>query len=53
MLVAIFKVHLHNGLTGQGGFEFPLSCATIAFALIFFGAGSISIDHMKGGRGAR
>ena len=53
MLVAIFKVHLHNGLTGQGGFEFPLACATIALALICFGAGPISIDRMRGGRGAR
>src|SRR5438270_2034304 len=25
MSVAILKVHLHNGLTGQGGYEFPLS----------------------------
>ena len=53
MLVAILKVHLHNGLTAQGGFEFPLACAAIAFALIFFGAGAISIDWMRGSRGAR
>ena len=53
MLVAIFRVHLHNGLTGQGGFEFPLACAAISFALIFFGAGPISIDWMRGSRGAR
>ena len=53
MLVAIVKVHLHNGLTGQGGFEFPLACAAIAFALIFFGAGPISIDWMRGSKGAR
>jgi putative oxidoreductase len=53
MLVAIVKVHLKNGMTGQGGFEFPMACAAIAFALIFFGAGPISIDHIRGGRGAR
>ncbi len=53
MLVAIFKVHLHNGLTGQGGFEFPLACGAIAFALIFFGAGPISIDHARGSKSAR
>ena len=53
MLVAIFKVHLHNGLTGPGGFELPLACATISFALIFFGAGPISIDWMRGSRSAR
>ncbi len=48
MLVAIFKVHLKNGLTGQGGFEFPLSLAAIAFALIFFGGGPISADWLFG-----
>lgn len=53
MMVAIFKVHLKNGLTGQGGFEFPLACAAIAFALIFFGSGPISLDWLRGGRGMR
>jgi putative oxidoreductase len=53
MLVAILKVHLHNGLTGQGGFEFPLACATISFALIFLGAGPISLDWMRGSKSAR
>lgn len=51
MLVAIAKVHLKNGMTAQGGFEFPMACAAIAFALIFFGAGPISIDHLRGSRG--
>jgi putative oxidoreductase len=53
--VAIWKVHLHNGLTGDHGFEFPLAAATLAFALIFFGAGPIAIDHVLrgGGSGAR
>jgi len=53
MMVAILKVHLKNGLTSQGGFEFPLACAAIAFAVIFFGAGPISLDWLRGGRGAR
>ena len=53
MLVAILKVHLHNGLTGQGGFEFPLACAAIAFSLIFSGAGAISLDWMRGSKSAR
>jgi len=53
MLVAILKVHLHNGLTGDGGFEFPLALAAIAFSLIFSGAGAISLDWMRGGKGAR
>ncbi len=48
LCVAIAKVHWHNGLTGQGGFEFPLSLAAIAFALIFTGAGSISVDWLTG-----
>jgi putative oxidoreductase len=46
MLVAIFKVHLHNGLKGPGGYEFPLACATLAFALIFYGSGPISADWL-------
>jgi putative oxidoreductase len=50
--VAIWKVHWHNGLTGDHGFEFPLSLATIAFALLFFGAGPIAIDHVLRGGGS-
>ena len=56
--VAIWKVHLHNGLIGtpdHPGFEFPLAVAALAFALIFFGGGSIAIDHILrgGGTGTR
>jgi putative oxidoreductase len=50
MGVAISKVHLKNGLTGNPGYEFPLSLAAIAFALIFFGAGPIAIDAVRRGR---
>lgn len=50
--VAIWKVHWHNGLTGNGGMEFPLAAATLAFALIFFGAGPISFDHILRGGGS-
>ncbi len=39
MAVAIWKVHFKNGLTGNGGYEFPLAVATIAFALLCFGGG--------------
>jgi putative oxidoreductase len=39
MGVAIWKVHFKNGLTGNGGFEFPLALATIAFALVCFDGG--------------
>ncbi len=44
MIVAISKIHFKNGLTGSGGYEFPLSVGVIAFALIFLGAGPISLD---------
>lgn len=53
MFVAIIKVHLKNGLTGQGGYEFPLSVATMAFVLIWFGAGPISFDWLFGGHKQR
>lgn len=49
MSVAIAKVHFHNGLMGNGGYEFPLALAALAFALIFFGAGPIALDHVRGG----
>jgi putative oxidoreductase len=49
--VAIWKVHWKHGLIGSGGYEFPLSLAAIAFALIFFGAGAIALDSVRGGGG--
>jgi putative oxidoreductase len=45
--VAIAKVHFHNGLIGQGGYEFPLTLAALAFGLIFLGAGPIAFDHVR------
>lgn len=51
LAVAIWKVHWHNGLMGPGGVEFPLALATLAFALIFFGAGPIALDHVLRGGG--
>lgn len=51
MIVAIWKVHWKNGLMGDHGYQFPLSLAAIAFALIFFGSGSIAFDSLRrGGR---
>jgi putative oxidoreductase len=53
--VAIWKVHVHNGLMGspdRPGYELPLAAATLAFALIFFGAGPISLDHVLRGGGS-
>jgi len=51
LIVAIWKVHWHNGLTGDHGYEFPLAVATLALALIFFGAGPIALDHVLRGGG--
>ncbi|MGA8152296.1 MAG: DoxX family protein [Terriglobales bacterium] len=47
MLVAIWKIHWKNGMFGKGGYEFPLTLATVAFALIFFGAGPIALDAIR------
>jgi putative oxidoreductase len=44
MIVIVAKVHWKAGLTGQGGYQFPLALGTMAFALIFLGAGPISLD---------
>lgn len=55
LVVAIWKVHFHNGLIGSPdhlGYEFALSAAALAFALIFFGGGPIAIDHALRGGGS-
>jgi putative oxidoreductase len=52
MIVAIARVHWKHGFMGNGGYEFPLALWAIAFAVIFFGAGAISIDGIRGGGGA-
>jgi putative oxidoreductase len=52
MGVAIWKVHFKNGLTGSGGFEFPLAVATIAFALLCFDGGPWGFNFGKGGGGS-
>ncbi len=53
MGVAIAKVHWSHGLKGPQGFELPLACGAVAFALIFFGAGPIALDAVlfRGGGG--
>jgi len=54
MAVAILKVHLHHGLTGPGGFEFPLACFALAIVLIGTGPGYIAADgYVFRGRSAR
>jgi putative oxidoreductase len=45
--VAILKVHLHKGMMGPGGYEFPMALAALAFGLIFLGAGQIAFDHIR------
>jgi putative oxidoreductase len=52
MVVAIVKVHWHNGLLGNGGYQFPLALAAIAFALIFLGAGPMALEGLRGGVGS-
>jgi putative oxidoreductase len=56
LVVAIWKVHWHNGLMmgspERPGYEFALAVAALAFALIFFGAGPISLDHILRGSGS-
>lgn len=53
MLVIIFRVHLKNGLVGKEGYEFPLSLCAMAFLLICFGAGPVSVDWLFGGHKGR
>jgi putative oxidoreductase len=51
MGVAIWKVHFKNGLVGPTGYEFPLSLAAIAFALVCFGGGPWGFNFGKGAGG--
>jgi len=49
MAVAIWRVHFKNGLTGNGGYEFPLALATIGFGLMCFGGGPWGATFGKSG----
>lgn len=51
LIVAIWKVNWHNGMTGDHGYEFPLALAALAFALVFLGGGPIAMDHVFHGVG--
>ncbi|MGB6384826.1 MAG: DoxX family protein [Terriglobales bacterium] len=53
MGVAIWKVHFKNGLTGNGGFEFPLALAAMAFTLLCFDGGPWGITFGGRSGGAR
>ncbi|WP_082305598.1 MULTISPECIES: DoxX family protein [unclassified Pseudoalteromonas] len=47
MLVAIFSVHISNGLfMSNNGYEFALALLIISISLVFRGAGSISLDKL-------
>ncbi|HIG43174.1 MAG: DoxX family protein [bacterium] len=48
MTVAIVTVHLQNGLfLANNGYEFGLALLAISVALIFRGAGSLSVDRLR------
>jgi len=51
MAVVIWKVHFKNGFTGQGGYEFPLALAAMAFALICYGGGPFGFNFGRRARG--
>ncbi|MGI8772349.1 MAG: DoxX family protein [Acidobacteriaceae bacterium] len=53
MAVAILKVHLHHGLTAEGGFQFPLALFAIALMLIATGGGLLALDDLVGRGGGR
>jgi putative oxidoreductase len=44
MAVAIFKVHLGQGIYAVHAYEFPLACCLGSFALATLGPGVISLD---------
>jgi len=47
MLVAIFSVHLVNGLfMSANGYEFALALLAISISLMFSGAGKFSVDSL-------
>jgi putative oxidoreductase len=52
MAVVIVKVHWKNGLTGQGGYEFPLALAAIAFALMCYDGGPFGFNFGRGRSGS-
>ena len=45
MAVALWKVHLVHGVLAVPDYQFPLSLAVGAFALVALGAGVVSLDY--------
>jgi putative oxidoreductase len=52
MIVVIAKVYWKYGLLAESGYQVPLALAGMGFALIFLGAGAISVDALRGSGGA-
>ena len=47
MVVAIFTTHISNGFAaGDNGFEIPLYYFLMLFALVVYGSGRYSLDHL-------
>ena len=47
MVVAIFTTHISNGFAaGDNGFEIPLYYFLMLFALVVYGSGKFSLDHL-------
>jgi putative oxidoreductase len=55
MGIVIWKIHFKNGFTGNGGYEFPLALAAMAFALMCFDGGpwGMTFGKRSGGRAAK
>lgn len=39
-------IQMHKGFSGEGGWEFDFIILTAAFALVFMGAGQLSLDRL-------
>ncbi|ABG40199.1 DoxX [Paraglaciecola sp. T6c] len=54
MLVAIFGVHISNGLfMSNNGYEYALALLAVSVSLVFSGAGRLSIDSIISARGIK
>ena len=54
MVVAIFAVHFSSGFfLSNGGYEYGFALLVTSLALLFSGAGAVSVDRALADRGAR
>lgn len=51
MAVAVFMVHFSHGLTGPGGFEYPLSLLAVSLFFVLVGTGPWSLDRLWAKKG--